>query len=159
MPRPSCDSGASPLEQVVQGIEPTDRGTFVHSALAHLWAEIRSQARLLALDASARAAAIDRAIDAALREVAEPARGVYAQVAVDRGRLAARRIAALLDADRARADFEVLHRERKETLTLGPLTLELRLDRVDRLADGSLAVIDYKTGRGDESFELDRRAA
>jgi probable DNA repair protein len=138
--------GAVPLEQVVQGIEPTERGTFVHSALAHLWAEIRSQARLLAMNAPTRVAAIDRAIDAALREVADSERGVYARLLAIEADWLRGRIAELLDADRARADFEVLHRERKEVLTLGPLTLELRLDRIDRLADGSLAVIDYKTG-------------
>src|SRR5690606_5491414 len=32
--------------------------------------------------------------------------------------------------------------------TRGPLQLRLRLDRIDELADGSLAVIDYKTGGG-----------
>jgi len=32
------------------------------------------------------------------------------------------------------------------TARIGALTLELRPDRVDRLADGSLALIDYKTG-------------
>jgi probable DNA repair protein len=138
--------GAAPLEQIVQGIEPTDRGTFVHSALAHLWGEIRSRARLLVLDATARAAAIDRAIDAALREVVEPARGVHAQLLSIEADWLRRRITALLDADAARADFAVLHREHEEALTLGPLTLDLRLYRVDRPADGSLAVLDYKTG-------------
>jgi ATP-dependent helicase/DNAse subunit B len=33
-----------------------------------------------------------------------------------------------------------------ETITLAGLTLRLRLDRVDRLADDTLLVIDYKTG-------------
>ncbi|MEM9397872.1 MAG: PD-(D/E)XK nuclease family protein, partial [Pseudomonadota bacterium] len=36
--------------------------------------------------------------------------------------------------------------ELQAELKLGPLMLKLRLDRVDRLADGSRLVIDYKTG-------------
>jgi RecB family exonuclease len=137
---------AVPLAQVVQGIEPADRGTLVHAALAHLWAEIGSQARLLALDAAERSAAIERAIDAAMRAVADSASGVYARLLAMEADWLRGRIAELLDAECARADFAVLHRERKDVLTLGPLRLELRLDRIDRLADGSLAVIDYKTG-------------
>ncbi len=33
------------------------------------------------------------------------------------------------------------------TLSLPPLELDLRLDRVDRLADGGVAILDYKTGK------------
>src|SRR5262249_59442345 len=39
------------------------------------------------------------------------------------------------------------HTELALALSLGGLEVRLRLDRVDRLADGGIAVIDYKTGR------------
>jgi hypothetical protein len=48
--------------------------------------------------------------------------------------------------------------EQPATARIGALELSLRLDRVDRLADGSLAVIDYKTGSNAEvSAWLDER--
>jgi hypothetical protein len=45
-----------------------------------------------------------------------------------------------------RGDFEVLAIEERRALAIGPLSLSGRLDRVDRLADGSTVIIDYKTG-------------
>jgi RecB family exonuclease len=57
-----------------------------------------------------------------------------------------RRALELLAADLARPPFEVEHIETAHEVALGGLSLDLRVDRVDRLADGSSAVIDYKTG-------------
>ncbi|HEY6966962.1 MAG TPA: PD-(D/E)XK nuclease family protein, partial [Burkholderiales bacterium] len=45
-----------------------------------------------------------------------------------------------------RAPFEVVHVESKRTIAVGALELSGRIDRMDRLADGSHALIDYKTG-------------
>ena len=45
-----------------------------------------------------------------------------------------------------REPFEVVEREVKRNVTLAGLSLRLRLDRIDHLADGTHAVIDYKTG-------------
>jgi len=46
-----------------------------------------------------------------------------------------------------RAPFEVVEIEKKHVETLGRLTITTRVDRIDRLADGRLAIIDYKTGK------------
>jgi probable DNA repair protein len=51
-----------------------------------------------------------------------------------------------LEYEAARVPFEVAETEVKRTVHLAGLTLDLRLDRVDRLKDGSLLVIDYKSG-------------
>ncbi len=45
-----------------------------------------------------------------------------------------------------RLDFEVLETEAMRTVQVAGLTFDLRLDRIDRLNDGTLLVIDYKTG-------------
>jgi hypothetical protein len=60
------------------------------------------------------------------------------------------RVLDMLQADRERTAFKVRDIEQPCTARIGELTLELRPDRVDRLADGSLAVIDYKTGANAE---------
>jgi len=41
----------------------------------------------------------------------------------------------------------------------GPFTLTAKADRIDRLADGSLAIIDYKTGQPPRKTELERGEA
>lgn len=70
----------------------------------------------------------------------------------------AERALEMLAADRERPAFVVEAVEAARTGRVGPLTLELRPDRVDRLADGSLAVIDYKTGASaDVKSWLDER--
>ena len=51
-----------------------------------------------------------------------------------------------LEYEATRVEFEVVETEVKRTVALAGLTLDLRLDRVDRLNDGSLLVIDYKSG-------------
>ena len=63
----------------------------------------------------------------------------------------AARIATLVrewldDVDRARPPFAVAETEAPRPLALGGLDLRLRLDRIDTLADGGIAIIDYKTG-------------
>jgi ATP-dependent helicase/nuclease subunit B len=45
-----------------------------------------------------------------------------------------------------RVDFTVLETEAKRTVELDGLSFDLRLDRIDQLADDTLLVIDYKTG-------------
>ena len=51
-----------------------------------------------------------------------------------------------LDVEAERTPFQVLGVEHRVVLQHGPLALSMRLDRLDRLPDGSQVVIDYKTG-------------
>jgi RecB family exonuclease len=62
-----------------------------------------------------------------------------------------------LDYESTRIGFEVAETEADRTIHLAGLTLDLRLDRIDRLIDGTLLVIDYKTGIVSvKSWELPR---
>ena len=62
-----------------------------------------------------------------------------------------------LDYEATRIAFEVADTEVKRTVHIAGLTLDLRLDRIDRLNDGSLLVIDYKSGDvSPNSWELPR---
>jgi len=53
---------------------------------------------------------------------------------------------SLRELDRDRPEFQVLTEVRRAA-TIGSLPLEIRLDRLDQLADGGELVIDYKTGQ------------
>ncbi len=134
------------------GLTPMERGILVHAALAAFWRETRDHAALVAL--AARCRALRRRARARgprsdgrdrRRTLAPRARGG----ARARGRTArapARR--AWLDAvELPRSPFTVVHVEHEERLVLGALELELRLDRLDELADGGAAIVDYKTGK------------
>jgi RecB family exonuclease len=52
----------------------------------------------------------------------------------------------LLAQDAAREPFTVVHVEEPRVLDVGGVQVRVVLDRVDRLADGTHAFIDYKTG-------------
>ena len=56
-----------------------------------------------------------------------------------------------LELERRRAPFDVVQIEQKKTIDIGGLTLSGRIDRMDKLEDGTHAVIDYKTGRATRS--------
>jgi hypothetical protein len=51
-----------------------------------------------------------------------------------------------LQYERTRADFSVARTELDTDASVAGLSLNLRIDRIDRLNDGSLLVIDYKSG-------------
>ncbi|MDE2339184.1 MAG: PD-(D/E)XK nuclease family protein, partial [Gammaproteobacteria bacterium] len=62
-------------------------------------------------------------------------------------RRAVRLMHALCELERQREPFTVRDTERAAQLTLAGARLNLRIDRVDALGDGSLAILDYKSGR------------
>lgn len=58
-----------------------------------------------------------------------------------------------LQLESEREPFAVVATEKEVALHLGGLPLNLRVDRVDQLEDGSLVVIDYKTGKASPRIE------
>ncbi len=139
--------GARALEAPATGLAPAERGQLLHAMMARLWSALGDQATLKAIDEVRLAELIDAAAAFAVARVRaeRPGRleGRFADL--ERERLA--RIAReWLEIERSRAPFEVRMREEKMVLTAGNLRLAGRVDRVDRLLDGGLAVIDYKSG-------------
>ncbi len=142
---------ADPWPTASVGLTALERGNLVHEALAAFWKEARDHASLVALarDAARYAAACARAAEKAIATIDE---GRWRRVpplvrSIEAGRLAAL-VEGWLDAvERPRAPFTVAHVEHRERLALGALELDLRLDRIDELADGGVAIVDYKTGR------------
>lgn len=130
------------------GLTAMERGTLAHAALAAFWRGVQDHASLVELrnDATQFAEARRRAVEVAIAALDARWRRLPAVV---RG-LEAERIDRLLDTwlatEAGRPPFEVAGVECDATLALGPLDLALRLDRVDRLADGGVAILDYKTG-------------
>jgi ATP-dependent helicase/DNAse subunit B len=69
----------------------------------------------------------------------------------------ARHVVEWLEFEAARVAFEVAETEAGRPVSIAGLNFDLRLDRIDRLNDGSLLVIDYKTGDvTHKSWELPR---
>ena len=132
----------------VHGLSAMERGSIMHAALAAFWSDVRDQATLVALDNNALAARIDAAAASATRTI-PLARWSRVPAVVRAGE--APRIAEIMRAwldgfEHHRPAFAVSEVEASRRLALGGIEMKLRLDRVDALADGGIAIIDYKTG-------------
>ncbi len=148
-------------EPAQAGLTVQQRGQLLHDVLHAVWAGpphgIRTHADLLALTGreSWVAAHVDRvfaeSLPSSLRD-----RMPTRYLELEQQRLT-RLVTAWLDYESARIPFEVLETEGKRTETIAGLTLRLRLDRLDRLSDQSVLVIDYKSGAvSPKSWELPR---
>jgi probable DNA repair protein len=134
--------GARALEPLIFGLPPRLRGIAAHHAAELLLAELPSQAQLSAHGTARIAASVQSALAEAFRAAQGPLRALFD--------LEAERLTAvlteLLARDAARAPFQVIGVEQRQEAHIGAWTLRLRLDRLDQLSDGSVAIIDYKTG-------------
>ncbi|MEW5862983.1 MAG: PD-(D/E)XK nuclease family protein [Pseudomonadota bacterium] len=142
--------GAEALESPQPVPDARTRGLLVHALMAHIWRELKSST---ALGTRELAPLVAAAAQAAVREAR--LEGALAQ-------LEARRLERLarewLELERNRDAFDVVRIEDRITIEIGGLSLTGRLDRMDRLADGTHAVIDYKTGdRASAGQWLDER--
>jgi probable DNA repair protein len=138
---------ARPLDAPHAGLDAAERGTLVHRVLEGVWRKLGSKRALDALGAAERDALIALAVDRALEDARDrrPATLGGRLAAIEHERLA-RLAREWLEIERTRGDFTVLPVEDARTVSVGPLALAVRLDRVDETAAGARVVIDYKTG-------------
>jgi probable DNA repair protein len=144
---------ASALDGASLGLDARERGSLVHTVLEKFWAQVQTQAALKALPTAERDALLARCIESTLDDfpaAVEPG-WPRAYVTTERQRL--------LNLLRPWLDFEANVRPpftvkaREETLrnvTIGPLHLNIRVDRVDTAIVGGEPsgeiILDYKTG-------------
>ncbi|MGD9386756.1 MAG: PD-(D/E)XK nuclease family protein [Gammaproteobacteria bacterium] len=133
---------ARPLEEGRAGVDPRERGSFLHQALRLVWEAWRGSDQAGALDSGIRARVLQ---DAARRAAAQHLAGLpraLVDIEVDAG---VRVMTELLAVDLARPAFAVQGCEAPFEIELGALRLRGRMDRVDEV-DRRLVIIDYKTG-------------
>jgi probable DNA repair protein len=133
--------GARPLEALGFGVPARLRGIAAHHAAERLLEDLPEQSAL-AGKTSAVAASVEHALARTFGRARPYLRALYDLEAEQLTGV----LLALLRAELQRAPFRVRAVEQQATVTLGPLTLVVRSDRTDELADGTVAIIDYKTG-------------
>jgi ATP-dependent helicase/nuclease subunit B len=140
--------GAQALDAARVGLDPRDRGGLVHRAAEYLWKELASSARLAAMSGEELKAVVARAVAAAAEIMRKRRPDVMTEAfaELERSRVEAL-LARLLALEKTRAPFAVMGREEPRPVSVAGVRVETRLDRVDRLEDGSHVVLDYKTSR------------
>jgi probable DNA repair protein len=128
------------------GFDERERGNLVHLALERVWSVLQSSPILAALPAADEERLLADATAQALALVCarrDPGpRWRLRETARLQGLLG-----EWLRAERRREPFAVERLERPaETVRHGGLEFSIRIDRIDRLADGARVLIDYKTG-------------
>jgi len=142
--------GAGGWNPAESGLTPSQRGQLVHAVLHSVWSGppdgILTADELQKL--TDRRAFVAHHVETVLRE--EMPRAAREQMPRRYLELEEQRLIRLVDEwlefEAARLPFTVAGTEVERNLDLGGLALKLRLDRIDQLNDGTMLVVDYKTG-------------
>jgi len=136
--------GAEPLAAPAQGLDALARGNLVHHALQRLWeGEGDGVARLAP---ERRRAAVTLACAHAIVRAGERLGDRPRLRAIEQARLV-ELVERWLDVDAARPPAAACAVEEKIEARFGDHELRLKIDRIDTLADGRLAIVDYKTSQ------------
>lgn len=144
--------GAEPMPVPGPGLNPAERGSVLHDILQRVWGELHDQAKLAGLDEAAIESLIGRHVAAALAKMTAKLPDVFGKhfIELEQQRLT-QVVFEWLQVEKTRQPFEVEQREYQRQIQIGSMTLNTRVDRIDRLGDGSRIIIDYKTGDANPS--------
>ena len=126
------------------GIDARDRGSFLHEALERIWKDLQTLEQLQNTAADELRNLVRAAVAEAIQDRREnPFHQLTNQA--ERERLEAVVLQWLLFERERKTPFRVEHLEEDRFIDLNGLHLQLRVDRIDRLPDGSVILIDYKS--------------
>lgn len=139
--------GSSELRELELGMDARELGSVLHHILEHFWKQIGSQETLKKMAKEKRDEAISTSVDHGLHKAKAIAKTEWEHgyVTLQRQRLM-KLVAQWLAVELKRAPFVVMESEQEiQAAQIGPLRLNVRVDRVDVTDEGEV-IIDYKTG-------------
>ncbi len=139
---------AKALKEPVDGLDVMDRGNLVHQVLEAFW-DGRDSEYLQNLSADDMRVTLENAADKVLALFNQAHDEAFSAVFIqlEKERLVKLVTVWLVDVEKARPmGFTVQAVERKQTIPIENILITLAVDRVDKLEDGRLLVMDYKTG-------------
>ncbi len=138
--------GVRSLHTQATGVPPSLRGNIVHDALYSLYQDKPTQADMALWRDSELERKLEQSIGFAFGRHERHCDDVlFELLQLERMRIR-RLLKDFVRVDAARGDFEIASVEQQIDFSAAAVNLSLRVDRIDRMADGSLAILDYKTG-------------
>ncbi|MBF13060.1 MAG: hypothetical protein CMF46_01695 [Legionellales bacterium] len=124
-------------------IDALEKGRFVHSILQQFWSVTHDHATLISRSIDQEALLLDRLIGRQLQHYTKQLK-INDHILVEHNRVK-QLIQKWLLLEKEREPFSILRLEHPIELSIRTLPIKLVIDRIDRLRDGSLFIIDYKT--------------
>jgi probable DNA repair protein len=144
------------LVRPVPGFNERERGELIHHALEHIWSSLRDSSALRSISPDAQAQLLEEGVTRALAKVCRVRDPGPRWRRRERERMRSV-LHKWLDVERQREPFEVEQLEQgRQRVRHAGLEFSLRIDRVDRLADGARVLIDYKTGMASPDWRGER---
>lgn len=123
------------------------RGILVHAVLEEIWKKIVSHETLLQYSEPILQELITSAIDRTIKKHHYDFLGVSDFLIEIEKTCTAKIIFDWMQLEKSRPPFEIVSLEQKHEISFDGLKIRLRIDRMDKLADGAIMIIDYKTGK------------
>ncbi len=134
------------INEPYAGFNAIERGILVHQVLASIWRRLKSKQALDHINQGDLDHILAVASGDAVHSIKQKRPFALSDrfLSVERRRLV-RLVREWLEVERGREDFTIEAIEQDLVIQVGELKLRGRMDRVDRLTDGMLLIIDYKT--------------
>ncbi len=136
---------AEGLNTPVDGIDQKLHGTLLHSVMENFWEQTKTQIALLELSDTELRQRVQNIIKTVLDEN-RSLRQRPAFMEVEAMRIE-RKVITWLELEKQREDFSVVALEKKLSPEIEGQKINLYIDRIDQLSNGSKLIIDYKTGK------------
>jgi probable DNA repair protein len=142
--------GAVTLDEAEPGLNAAERGTLLHAVLEQVWDALTSHAQLQRLTPEEQPVLVQAAVTRAVARMAAARPQTFTErfLSLEKSRLIGL-THHWLALERERAPFSVIKPEAERSVVVGGLAFSAKIDRIDRLEDDTLAIVDYKTGRPD----------
>lgn len=134
-------------------LEPDDetdyllRGQLLHRCLELFWRRISSQAELHQLNLEQRSQYIEQVIAQSMMDLDMDMASAF--VTLEQQRLHAL-LTAWLEIEAERPAFQVVAVEQRQQQQLGSIRFNITVDRIDKLDNDKLLIIDYKSGKNND---------
>ncbi|MEM7467692.1 MAG: PD-(D/E)XK nuclease family protein, partial [Pseudomonadota bacterium] len=137
--------GSDTVEEPAMGLDPRRRGELVHLAVAALWESLQSSAALKNHSAEGLQRLVKKVVDEVINAYQRESRQLPQYWPLEADRLQ-RLLNEWLAVETERGEFSVEATEKRLEAEIARLRFNVRIDRIDRLANDTVAVIDFKTG-------------